>query len=285
MSHIAFAKYEGLGNDFIIIDGAKAWLTPEGARRVCDRRRGIGADGVLTLLPSRHPEAEVRMHVLNADGSVAEMCGNGLRCVVQHHLNQQRAERTVVDTDAGLLAGARVQDAVRIDMGAATLVEPSVPVSVDGTTVEATVVSMGNPHLVLRPFEKDADLMSLAQTYGPALERDPRFPDRINVGFASVVADRVKLVVFERGSGITQACGTGASAAVAALFRGEFIDAPRAQVELPGGRLTIELADAPASGGRLGAVVMTGPARHVFDGTIEVAPTEVREASAALQRV
>ncbi|MEM7676397.1 MAG: diaminopimelate epimerase [Myxococcota bacterium] len=277
MSHIAFAKYEGLGNDFVIVDGASAWLTPDGARRLCDRRRGIGADGVLTLLPARHPEAELRMHVLNADGSVAEMCGNGLRCVVQHYLADTTRDRAVVDTDAGLLIGQKMSDgAIRIGMGAATLVDRAVPFIVDGREVSAAVVSVGNPHLVLTPFSPDVDLMALATVFGPGLESDPRFPERINVGFASLHDDRIRLVVFERGSGITQACGTGASAAVAALYRGGFITKPMAQVELPGGMLTIELDKASASGERLGTVTMTGPARHVFAGTVEVSGDEIR---------
>ncbi len=278
---VSFAKYEGLANDFVVIDGAHHWVCAEAAARMCDRRLGIGADGVLTLLPPRHPEAAVRMHVFNADGTVAEMCGNGLRCIVRHHLEGLGRHHVVVDTDAGLREGWLQSDGqVRVSMGEAVLIEDSVRAPVDDTEFRATAVSLGNPHLVLAPFAAGIDLRALAERYGASLERHPSFPERVNVGFASLEGARVKLVVFERGSGITQACGTGAAAAAAVVLRDGLVSAGPVWVDLPGGPLSVTVEGRPTEdsgpGASLGQVTITGGARHVFDGEIELAASELQ---------
>lgn len=265
MPRVSFGKYQGLGNDFVVVD--QVFVTAAGARRMCDRRRGIGADGVLTLLPPRDPRASVRMHIYNADGSVAEMCGNGLRCVVRKLLSETGAPEVVVDTDAGILAGRLEDEAVRVELGVVSTIAESVPVELDGTSVNALGVSVGNPHLVLPAFPQDADLMALARAHGPRLERSPLFPERVNVELVKPAADGLELVVFERGSGITQACGTGAAAAAyASLMRGTVPRSP-VQVRLPGGPLVVHVA-----GDR---VEITGPAEHVFDGVLELDPEEL----------
>ena len=272
---IAFAKYQGLGTDFIVVEGGL--LTPAAAARLCHRRRGVGADGVLTVLPARHPEAAARMHVYNSDGSVAEMCGNGLRCVVRHLLDARGGDRLRIDTDAGVLEGWRDGADIGITLGAAALISDAVPEC--GPRGPGWGISMGNPHLVLPPA--DHAPRPDAEALGPALERHPAFPQRVNVGFPEVLApDRVRLVVFERGSGITDACGTGAAAAVTALARAGHLDPEReVTVELPGGPLRVRLSGDPRRaadrGEALATVVIAGEAARVFDGAVDVAEDEL----------
>jgi diaminopimelate epimerase len=275
--HLPFAKYEGLGNDFVLVelDRVGGAPTAEQAMRMCDRHLGIGADGVLIVGSSA---GRPTMKVINADGSVPEMCGNGLRCVALHLRRSGwiAADLFEVDTDSGLHAchvlelGA--QGRVEVAMRAATLVPAEVPVIADGPVVDepfavvgrsmrVTAVSMGNPHAVT--FD---DAGPARAAVADALQRHERFPNHANVGFARVVApQQLDLRVFERGSGWTRACGTGAcAAAVAAVETGRARrDAP-IEVTLPGGPLLIAL-------GREGEPIsMTGPARHVFDGAIEL---------------
>lgn len=265
MPRVSFGKYQGLGNDFVVVD--QAFVTAAAARRLCDRRRGIGADGVLTLLSPRDRRAAVRMHIYNADGSVAEMCGNGLRCVVRKLLSERSASEIAVDTDAGVLVGRLDQGAVRVELGAVATIDDSIPVDLEGETVEGLGVSVGNPHLVLPPFAPDADLKALARAHGPRLERHPRFPERVNVELLKPTPEGLDLVVFERGSGITEACGTGAAAAAyASLLRGT-VSASPVTVRLPGGALSVHVL-----GGR---VEISGPAEHVFDGTVDLAQEEL----------
>lgn len=271
-----FAKYHGLGNDFIVVDLRTA--PPDLAAKVqdprtvialCDRQFGVGGDGVLAILPSTAGD-DARMRVLNSDGSEAEMCGNGLRCVsrwlVDHGLVAE-GEEHLVDTDAGPLA-CRVDDVgVRVDMRGATLDDacegaPLVdePLEVDGERFVATAVSVGNPHLVLRA---PADV-ALAQRVGPVLERHARFPRRTNVELAQLRSPtEMDLVVWERGAGLTQACGTGATAAVAAFVRaGDCPADEEVLVHLPGGDLLVRVS------ADLSRIRMTGPARRVFRGEV-----------------
>jgi diaminopimelate epimerase len=256
---LAFAKYQGLGNDFIIVDGRSSGApTAALARRLCDRRRGIGADGVLTLLPSRTKDAEVRMHIYNADGSVAEMCGNGLRCVVRH-----LGKNGAIETGAGVLRGTIEGEAVRVELGEARIIDDAIDVELEGRTLTAIGVSMGNPHLVLPPFPASTDLMALAREHGPRLERHPRFPQRVNVELVKPLADgSLELVVFERGAGITEACGTGAGATAFASLLRKTIAAPPVTVRLPGGALDVFVRDR--------RIEIRGPAEHSFDGTVAV---------------
>jgi diaminopimelate epimerase len=276
-----FAKYEGLGNDFVVVDvDAPDALDARTdvhalAARLCDRHRGIGADGVLL--------AGVRggvpfMRVLNADGSEPEMCGNGLRCVALHlaRTGRLRADGAPVSFDTGAgphvvrVHAAGTEGLVEVTMRKATFDPARVPVEashplvdapldVDGRTLRVTALSLGNPHLVIFEALSQSDRLTL----GPRLSRDPRFPAGVNVGFATQDVAGLTLFVHERGVGFTQACGTGAcAAAIAAVATGRAPQGAALAVRLPGGVLTVRVdaVDAP--------VQMTGPARHVFDGTL-----------------
>lgn len=266
---ISFSKYQGLGNDFIIIDGKQGFITASSAQRLCDRRFGIGADGVLTILAPRDPEAQLRMHVFNADGSVAEMCGNGLRCVVQH-VGRYRTSVNI-DTDAGLRKGWVHSDGqVSVTLGEAHRLSVQ-------NIGEAVAISMGNPHLVLPPTNHE-NLRQLAEVEGPQLEKHASFPDRVNVGFLRVSGPRrLDLVVFERGVGVTMACGTGAAAAAAAAGLKGWVEssAESVQVGLPGGVLEVEIDPKSADEGSLGQVTIRGAAVEVFQGEIEIAEHEL----------
>ena len=219
---LEFSKYEGTANDFVVVDrealGGRE-LTTDEVRALCDRHRGIGADGVLLVGPSA---SGFSMKVVNADGSVPEMCGNGLRCVVAHLVRSGRAAEgeLVVDTDAGphRCTVTREGDVlfVEVEMRVPSLAPDAVPVRADAPLVDAeilahgrslrvTAVSMGNPHAVT------FDDVGLARAeLGPIVQRDPRFPEGVNVGFARAVGDGLELFVYERGAGWTEACGTGA---------------------------------------------------------------------------
>lgn len=273
-----FAKYHGLGNDFVLLDrlfGGEP-IEPAHAVRLCDRRRGIGADGVLTILPSSRGVA--RMHVTNSDGSVAQMCGNGLRCVARYLVDEAglRRDTLPIETDAGVLVckvsrqDGRVAE-IAVDMGAPELEAAMIPVragpgrflrqplEVAGRSVVGTAVSMGNPHLVL--FEEAA---ALAPTLGPLLERHPLFPERANVEFAAVEGEGLAVAVWERGAGLTEACGTGACAAmVAAVLEGRLPADEERPVRLAGGTLHVRVLP------DLSRVWMRGPAVRVFAGEVE----------------
>jgi diaminopimelate epimerase len=264
---VLFTKMHGLGNDFVVLVPAQIgdadW--PELARRMCDRHFGIGADGILLVLPSA--SADFRMRMLNPDGSEAEMCGNGIRCFGKFVLENGMwdSPKLTVDTLAGL---QRLQlhvrdgkvDSVQVDMG-----QPQAPASdqrlgirVDGEDLALTQVSMGNPHAVafLEAPVEDYPLT----TIGPVIEKHPAFPHRTNFEIVNILSrDRMRVRVWERGAGITLACGTGAcAAAVAARLRG-YTDAS-VLVQLPGGDLQITW---PGPGE---SVLMTGPATTVFTG-------------------
>jgi diaminopimelate epimerase len=271
-----FVKMHGLGNDFILIDlydqpGAQddaAWARL--AQRWCDRHFGVGADGVLLVLPSA--AADVRMRIFNADGSEAEMCGNGVRCLARYARDRGLGgERLRVETLAGVLELTFPGDGrVRVDMGPPRLAPREIPIRVEGEpvldyplevaghTLRLSAVSMGNPHAVA--FMDVAELEALPlHTVGPAVEHHALFPQRTNFEAAAVTSRHSATVrVWERGAGPTLACGTGACAvAVAGILRG-VLESPVA-VALPGGTLEIEWQ--PGS-----PVFMTGPAEYVFRG-------------------
>jgi diaminopimelate epimerase len=277
-----FAKYEGLGNDFVVVGAAdEGEIAVSDARAMCDRRRGIGADGVLVVLPPLGRGSAARMKVINADGSVPEMCGNGLRCVALHLARARKitSGEIVIDTDSGAHACA-VEDSpagadVTVDMGVVQVMGERT-LHVGGRQLDLVLVSAGNPHAVtfLDVISFNAVEKGEATQLGPLVEKDPAFPRGVNVGFAHVsslyrdprVSREVKtmadmdLIVWERGAGLTLACGTGACAAVAAASaKGLFEPAARCSVRLPGGPLEVTIA----SGGR---ATMRGPARHVFSG-------------------
>lgn len=266
-----FFKYQGLGNDFVVLDRRASGLDVDAAltRRLCDRHFGIGADGVLSILPE--PGTAGRMVVHNADGSIAEMCGNGLRCVVKH-LAERDAEQPKtlqVATGAGVLDcelewKANRVERVTVAMGPARLEAshlpnggPFVDQLIEG--IRGTAVSMGNPHLVLldRPH---AD----AAIWGPRLETHPLYVDRTNVEFVQPRAEGgLNVVVWERGVGLTLACGTGACAAVAAsAIAGRVPFDAWVPVALPGGLLEIKVAKDRSH------VWLKGPVAFVFEGEL-----------------
>ena len=251
-----FSKWQGLGNDFIVLDrrvGGR-WPSPAEAVALCDRHFGIGADGVLLI--TADARADAGMVVFNADGSTPEMCGNGLRCV-EGALAARGQLGPAIATGAGVLAVEQHGDAFRIQMGPAQ-VEPAVVIEVAGLRVSGQPVSTGNPHVVL--YRDAAWTDAEIARVGPALSVHPRFPDGVNVSFARAARDdRLDLVVWERGAGLTLACGTGACAAVAAGWASGRLSG-EVEVHLPGGALRV--------GGSSDEVWMQGPARHVFDGRL-----------------
>jgi diaminopimelate epimerase len=304
MALLPFVKVEGLGNDFLVVDlrpGKPAYplaelvTNPETVRALCDRNFGVGGDGVLAILPGSQGDA--RMRVLNADGSEAEMCGNGIRCVAKVLHDQDpflRREILRIDTGAGLLAckiGVQNERAmsVTVEMGVPQLVPRLVPVTSDAPRLVRarlhaldrdfvfTAVSMGNPHAVIFIDDTAAKLRDLAEHFGPGIERDPLFPRRTNVEFASVRKGasgepEIDLVVWERGCGITLACGTGACATVvAACLEGRVPTNRETPVHLPGGALFITVNGGRASqdGPTYAGVSMRGPANIVFEAAID----------------
>ncbi len=248
-----FVKMEGLGNDFIVVDGP---LHPSGTDVAswCRRRTGIGADGLLAVAPGA---GAVHMQYWNADGSPAEMCGNGLRCVARyaHRRGLVDAPAFTVLTAVGERAVIVREDAtVRASLGPVGFDDPG-PLEIAGYRLES--VSVGNPHAVA--FVEDCYSVPV-DALGPIVEGDPHYPQRTNVEFATAVArDRIHLRVWERGVGETLACGTGAVAAAAAAYRRGVTDS-RVTVVLPGGALDVEIADDEAW--------IEGPATFVFSGTI-----------------
>jgi diaminopimelate epimerase len=276
---LEFTKMHGAGNDFVVLDGIRQELPPlEGlARQLLDRHFGIGGDQLLVLRESR--EADFRMEIRNPDGSQAEMCANGIRAFLKYLRDRglARADEIGVETLAGVVrprwAGG---DRVTVDMGRPVL-EPAkiptrlgggdgpvldVPLEIEGETLRVSSVSLGNPHCVL--FVADPESAPVARL-GPLIERHPAFPNRVNVEFAAPVSrDRIRQRTWERGTGETLACGSGACAvAVVSMLRG--LVGPRVLVELRGGTLEIAWQGGDAH------VFMTGPAAEVFSGRIAVA--------------
>lgn len=266
-----FFKYQGLGNDFVVLDRRASGQDVDDAtsRQLCDRHFGIGADGVLSILPQAGTAG--RMVVHNADGSVAEMCGNGLRCVVKYLAESDPTKPSVlrVATGAGILEseidwGAQGVERVTVAMGPARLEAESLPdrgpfvrKAIEGLV--GTAVSMGNPHLVLLDVPP-----AQAGRVGPLLELHPLFPQRTNVEFVEPRAEGgLKVTVWERGVGLTLACGTGACAAVvAAALDGRSPFDQWVPVQLPGGVLEIKVSE------NLSQVWLRGAVRFVFKGEL-----------------
>ena len=275
---IPFVKMHGAGNDFVVLDGLRSELPPLEplARRLADRHFGVGFDQLLVVRPSR--AADFRMEIYNADGSQVEMCANGIRAFFKYlrDAGHTSAEAVRVETLSGVVvprwAGA---DRVRVEMGRPILAPAKIPtrlgsgdgpvldaeLEVDGARVTLSSVSMGNPHAVLYVDDVDAAPVT---TLGPKLEVHPAFPNRVNVEFVQVLGPtRLRQRTWERGTGETLACGSGACAvAVVSMLRGVAERAVR--VELRGGELEIEW---PAQDG---PVFMTGPAAEVFRGTLRL---------------
>ncbi len=273
---LTFYKYEGLGNDFLIVEkealgGVR--LSTERAIALCDRHRGVGGDGVL-ILDLESP----RMDVINSDGSVPEMCGNGIRCAALHLARRagESALEVSIDTLAGphacLVVNGAGAESVAVQMAPPSLMPCDLPLSSDkpwldhplevgGQTLRLSGVSMGNPHAVTFDEVGDARLQ-----LGPQVQSDPHFPEGVNVGFVSELeGSSMRLDVLERGAGWTQACGTGAcAAAVAAVETGRVRREEPISVRLPGGTLMITVG-APGQ-----TVLMQGPARFVFQGETDL---------------
>ncbi len=281
MPALAFLKVEGLGNDFLLLDRLDlvgADLDAELSRlrhlapRLCDRRTGVGADGILVVAgPSAH-ENDARMIVINHDGSRPEMCGNGVRCVAQMIASRTQTRAARIETDAGvreceILTGDEASARVSVTMGPArTLARRELDLEGPREFVD---VSMGNPHAICF-VRDDEDPEALARRFGPLVEVDPAYPDRTNVEFAHFDGDAIVLWVWERGCGITGACGTGACATAAAAVAAGRAEPDRAlRVRLPGGELEITVPAQPGA-----EVRMTGPARAVFTGSVELEPLE-----------
>lgn len=280
---IQFAKYHGLGNDFILIDNRQTvepYLTPEQAVQWCDRHFGIGADGVIFALPGQSG-TDYTMRIFNSDGSEPEMCGNGIRCLARFiaELEGKDTESIVVSYLIHTLAGVitpklQPDGSVTVDMGVPRLLASEIPTTllgpnekvinqpleVAGKTWEVTCVSMGNPHCIT--FVEDVNSLPL-EAIGPQFENHAAFPQRTNTEFIQVInPNYLKMRVWERGAGITLACGTGACASlVAAVLTGR--SEHKATVELPGGCLAIEWSEADQR------LYMTGPAEKVFAGVRE----------------
>jgi len=276
---IDFSKYQGLGNDFVLVDcreqGTPA-LTPEQAAGMCDRNFGVGADGVIFVLPPDMPDAKYKMRIYNSDGSEPEMCGNGIRCMARF-VGELEAESGTfgISTLAGLIKPElRSDGTVCVDMGEPFLkaadVPTTLPTDADGRAIDApltvagqewlvTCVGMGNPHAIV--FVDDVDALDLAGV-GPQFETDAVFPAKTNTEFVQVLSPtHLKMKVWERGAGPTLACGTGACAlTVAAILTGRAEKSTPVTVSLPGGDLVIEWREAD------NRLYMTGPAEKVFAG-------------------
>ncbi|EPY01634.1 diaminopimelate epimerase [Magnetospirillum fulvum] len=282
MSDIAalpFRKMHGLGNDFVVLDGRAdpraLALDPSRIRAIADRRAGIGCDQLIVVAPPTDRSADVRMLIFNADGSEVAACGNATRCVAWLAMAESDQNSVVIETRAGLLdAESRGPSQVAVDMGPARLDWREIPLAQAENTLhlgisagplsDPVAVSMGNPHAVF--FVEDAEAVDLAQ-FGPGLEHHPIFPERANIEVATILPPstdangRIRMRVWERGAGITPACGTGACATlVAAARRG--LTPRRAELILDGGSLEIEwLPD--------DHVLMTGPVASSFTGLLD----------------
>jgi diaminopimelate epimerase len=281
MGDLRIGKYHGTGNDFVMLEDLddERPLDPALVAALCDRHRGVGADGVIRVTRGSADE-DFFMDYRNADGSLAEMCGNGIRCLgklVYEHGFTTATELEVGSRDGRKhlsldVDGAIVRN-VTVGMGPPAFARRDIPMEgpadrpfltepfeADGRTYKATAVSMGNPHLVLF-VEEDPDDVDVG-VIGPRIEQDPRFPEKTNVEFVAALDGGVKARVWERGSGETMACGTGACAALVAANEAGLVPA-RAEVRFPGGTLLVERTK--------NEILLTGPAERVFEATIDEA--------------
>ena len=261
-----FTKMQGLGNDYLYVYGEAPENVADICRRLSDRHFGAGSDGMIFISPSEI--ADFKMRIFNADGSEAKMCGNGIRCVGKYVYDKGYTDKTRLAVDT--LSGVKTLDltvengrvaAVAVDMGSA-VVSDDMRLVVGGESVTLTPVSVGNPHAVI--FVEDAERAPV-DTLGPQVEHSPSFPGGVNVEFVEVVSPtELRMRVWERGSGITMACGTGACASVsAAIARGYCEPDAPVSVRLDGGTLTVAVS-------RDMRVTMTGPAEFVYEGESDI---------------
>jgi len=257
----AFSKMHGLGNDFVVIDAraGAVEITPSRARAIADRHNGIGCDQLILIGPSE--KADVSMRIFNADGSEVSACGNATRCVPLFI-----GRNVTIETRAGLLDATLTDEGASVDMGAPRFDWDAIPLAyaMDTLSMGASwedlpppaAVNVGNPHVIF--FVDDLDVVDVARL-GPLIETDPLFPERVNVNFAQMLGDdHIRLIVWERGAGLTRACGTGACATAVAAIRRGLARGP-VTVSLPGGDLVIGWTPG-------GTIRMTGPAAFVFRG-------------------
>jgi diaminopimelate epimerase len=268
-----FLKMNGLGNDFVVVEARTAPFEPSAAevRAIADRTSGVGCDQLISI--EKADGADARVRFWNADGEEVSACGNGTRCVGWLLMQANNSDEAVIDTKAGRLVATRAGERlVSVDMGEPGLAWAQIPLSEAHDTdaldvvlyehadlmAPAGCVSMGNPHAVF--FVPEVESTPIIKI-GPVVERHPLFPQQVNVGFAQILGrDRIRLRVWERGAGLTKACGTGACAALVAAARRGLTDRA-ATLELDGGELFIEWCDD-------GHVIMTGPAAVDFAGTL-----------------
>jgi len=271
---VPFRKMHGLGNDFVVFDAREraVVLSPERARRLADRHFGIGCDTVVVAAPGS-AAADARLIFYNADGGEIESCGNATRCIARLLMDERGLTRVKLDTKGGLLTCEDAGEGlVLADMGPPGLAWNEIPLAqevatdkfalpLDGMSVTASAVSMGNPHCVL--FVEDAAKAPVT-SLGPRIETHPFFPKKVNVEFAQV-KDRqtIRMRVWERGIGVTLACGTGACATLVAAVRRGLTDR-KVAVELDGGTLLVDWRES------IGHVLMTGPAKTVFTGEVDL---------------
>jgi diaminopimelate epimerase len=279
MSHtspLSFRKMNGLGNDFVVIDARKhaVALSDVQARAIADRKTGIGCDQIIVMENSS--KADVRMRIWNAEGGEVESCGNASRCIADIIMDENGTQSATIDTKGGFLVGTRAGKLkVTIDMGKPKFDWQQIPLAekfadtrhielqvgpIDAPLMHSpSVVNVGNPHCIF--WVKDLDIVNLGKV-GPMLENHPLFPERVNVEMAKVVSrDHVIVNVWERGAGLTKACGTAACAVMAAGHRIKIIDA-HARITLPGGELFMSINEDN------GHVIMTGPLQYDFDGVL-----------------
>jgi diaminopimelate epimerase len=268
---LPFVKMHGLGNDFVIVDGREkpVHLKPEIIRRLADRHLGIGCDQLIVLEPPRNAAATLFMAIYNNDGSRAGACGNAMRCVAHMVLEKSGQNFLSIETDAGILRGEKRDGGLfAVDMGPPSFEWKDVPLAYETNTLSidtgktglppAVAVSMGNPHAVF--FMQNVETIDLAGI-GPQIENHPLFPERTNVEFAEILdPNRIRMRVWERGTGITQACGSGACAVLAAAVRRD-LSARRAELVLDGGSLHIEWLED-------NHIQLIGPASYSFSGVI-----------------
>lgn len=274
---LPFLKMHGLGNDFVVLDARDRGLALTLGQRqwLADRHRGIGCDQLITLEPPADPSADVFMRIHNADGSEARACGNATRCVAARVMDEKANGHAVIQTVAGLLATERLGNGeIAADMGPALLGWRDIPLAAEYDTLHLPVahgpvsdpagVNIGSPHAVF--FVDDVMALDIA-AIGPVLERNPLFPDRANIEFAQVI-DRghIRMRVWERGTGITLACGSGACATLVAAARRNLTDR-KAVVEVDGGKLTIEWLEN-------GNVRMIGPWTLSYAGEVDLSRIE-----------
>jgi diaminopimelate epimerase len=274
---LRFTKMHGLGNDFVVFDGVSQTvaLTPEQCRRIADRHFGVGCDQILLVEAPSRADADFRYRIFNADGGEVEQCGNGARCFVRfvhdHGLTGKTSIR--VETASGLIEPRLLDNGlVTVNMGAPRFAPADIPFTAEAEAmtyplkvgqhvIDIAALSMGNPHAVLRVNDLDSAPVDIL---GAAIESHARFPQRVNAGFMQVLTPHdIRLRVYERGTGETLACGTGACAAAVAGIRQGWLQSP-VSVHTKGGDLIIEWA------GMGHAVLMTGPAETVFEGELEL---------------